>query len=98
MTAAKFDRKAHVRDVRARLTGETGGDVAESPVLDMDDEALKAWHTGVIQNPRASIKEQQASAIELARLKGYHKREGSGGDGMVNMMDELIAHKARMKS
>ena len=41
------------------------------------------------------IKEQQASAIELSRLKGYHKREGSGGGEQINVMDEILRLKGR---
>ena len=73
---------------------------SSSSAFDADDmtiEMLIAWHTGIVHNTQACIKEQQASAIELARLKGYHKVAGEQAD-QINMMEELIARKARMKA
>lgn len=40
------------------------------------------------------VKEQQASAIELARLKGYHKAAGEQSAG-INVMDEIMRIKGQ---
>lgn len=87
--SAEMNRKPHVRQMLNRCV-----DAPDEPIEDMDVESLIAWHVKMVHDPRAAIKEQQASAIELARLKGFHKMAGEQPAG-VNVMDEILRLKGR---
>ncbi len=91
---AELNRKPHVRQLMARKASLSTS--IEPGAKDMSIEQLIAWHAGIVHHPEASVKEQQASAIELARLKGYHKTAGEQPVYM-NFMDELIAWKSKLE-
>ena len=86
--SAEINRKPHVQQMLNRE------DAPEEDIEDMSVEELIAWHTKQVHNSRAAIKEQQASAIELARLKGFHKTAGEQSAG-INVMDEIMRIKGR---